>query len=110
MQVKKEIFDKIKGDTISKQTTKPWPVTGGQSPEATQGIIRISSQIFGKILIFFFLILGDAEDLLITGHEDGSVKFWACSSIAMSLLATIKTAKYFLCDDLDAPRDDEGKF
>ena len=58
----------------------------------------------------FFSFLGDAEDLLITGHEDGSVKFWACSSIAMSLLATIKTAKYFLCDDLDAPRDDEGKF
>ena len=38
--------------------------------------------------------LKDGLDVLVTGHEDGSVKFWNCSSIALSLMATIKTGRY----------------
>ena len=38
----------------------------------------------------------DGLDVLVTGHEDGSVKFWNCSSIALSLMASIKTGRYVL--------------
>lgn len=35
------------------------------------------------------------RDLLLTGHEDGSVKFWDVSSVSMSLLYKVNTASYF---------------
>ena len=87
-QVKNEIFDKIKSDLGPKISSRPWPVNGGTAQENPKA---------------------DAEDLLITGHEDGSVKFWACGSTAMSLLAAVKTGKFFISDDIDAPRDDDDE-
>ena len=88
-QVKSEIFDKIRSDLGPKISSKPWPVDGGSVQQESEG---------GS---------GGPKDLLITGHEDGSVKFWGCGNTAMSLLATVKTAKFFISDDVDAPRDDE---
>ncbi len=85
--VEPSILEQIsKGQDItkSKMSSREWPINAGSAPDAKAG-----------------------QDVLVTGHEDGSVKFWACSQINLSLLASIKTSKYFISDDIDAPRDDE---
>lgn len=62
----------------------PWPVTGGEISAA-----------------------GDSShNLLITGHEDGSVRFWGLHGITMTPLATFKSSKFFKTDDFD---DDENR-
>lgn len=83
--VKKDIFNKIQSEKSAKTTEKTWPIDGGNQQDSDN----------------------EECDVLVTGHEDGSVKFWNCSGIALSLLAAIKTSKFFVSDDLDAPRDDE---
>jgi hypothetical protein len=42
--------------------------------------------------------------MLLTGHEDGSVKLWSCSGVALAPLATVRTNKFFVGDELDEPR------
>ena len=71
--VKKEVFDKLNSaKAAQKITTNPWPISGGSCEEAETS---------------------ENMDVLVTGHEDGSVKFWNCSSIALSLMTTIKTGR-----------------
>ena len=82
--VKKEIFEKIKSEQM-KVSSKSWPINGGKNDQPQK----------------------EELEVLVTGHEDGSVKFWNCGDISMSLLAVFKTSKYFLSDDIDAPRDDD---
>merc|ERR550532_2872568 len=82
--VKKEIFEKIKSEQM-KVSSKSWPIDGGCHNDQKR----------------------EELEVLVTGHEDGSVKFWNCGDISMSLLAIFKTSKYFLSDDIDAPRDDD---
>jgi lethal(2) giant larvae protein len=82
--VSKTVYDKIKSDLGSKVTNREWPVDGGKATEAKNNL-----------------------DVLISGHEDGSVKFWSSSGVAMSLMAAVKTGKYFVSDDIDAPREDD---
>jgi len=85
--IKKVVFDKIKtAKTAQKITSNSWPINGGTCEDTASK---------------------DGLDVLVTGHEDGSVKFWNCSSIALSLMASIKTGRYFISDDIDAPREDE---
>jgi len=48
--------------------------------------------------------LFQVRDILITGHEDGSAKFWSCSGVTLTPLAIVKTSKFFMGDDLDEPR------
>ncbi len=48
------------------------------------------------------------EDLLVTGHEDGSVKIWSCAGVSLSPLAVVRTNRYFLGDDLDEPPPENG--
>ena len=43
------------------------------------------------------------KQVLITGHEDGSVKFWSCVGVALTCLVTVKTKTYFVGDELDEP-------
>lgn len=38
----------------------------------------------------------DTKDILVTGHEDGSVNFWDVSQLEMRLIYTLQTAKYFV--------------
>lgn len=38
-------------------------------------------------------------DLLISGHEDGSVRFWNAGTSALSLLYTFKTNQFFSTED-----------
>ncbi|XP_018014313.1 lethal(2) giant larvae protein homolog 1 isoform X2 [Hyalella azteca] len=44
------------------------------------------------------------QDLLITGHEDGTVRLWCGGGVCVSLLHTINTATIFTSDEL--PPDD----
>lgn len=37
----------------------------------------------------------DSKDLLLTGHEDGSVRFWDVTNMSMTLLYRLKTSDYF---------------
>ena len=46
------------------------------------------------------------KDLLLTGHEDGSVRFWDVTNMSMSLIYKLKTADYFQTDS--TPFDDEN--
>lgn len=74
----KSLFDEIeKAGTKQLETDfsqESWPITGGKP-----------------------LIEGpETKDLLVTGHEDGSVNFWDVSQLEMRLIYTLQTAKYFV--------------
>jgi len=54
-----------------------------------------------------------SHDILLTGHEDGSVNLWDVSDLAMRHLLHVPTAKYFSTEDdelapLDGPTLDES--
>lgn len=49
-----------------------WPIRGGEKQETRK-----------------------SRDILLTGHEDGSVKFWNVSSVSMELMYKVNTASYF---------------
>jgi lethal(2) giant larvae protein len=44
-----------------------------------------------------------SHDVLVTGHEDGTVKLWSCEGSTQTLLLTVRTNKFFAGDDLDEP-------
>lgn len=65
------------GESQAKSHSKrAWPINGGKlkGPE------------------------GISKDLLLTGHEDGTVKFWDASGLAMKLLYTLSSATMFNVD------------
>jgi len=72
--------------SIGKYSNRDWPVQGG--------IIREKTYSSNNVL-------------LITGHENGSVRLWNISDCAMSPLCTINTAKYFGNEDDIAPIDQD---
>eukprot|EP00111_Clytia_hemisphaerica_P008566 TCONS_00025019-protein len=48
------------------------------------------------------------HDILITGHEDGTVKFWNVTGLSFTLIYTISTSKLFQSDMDDGPPPDDG--
>jgi lethal(2) giant larvae protein len=66
-------------DPKERLSSNPWPVSGGKVESTTK----------------------TKHSLLVTGHEDGSVKIWSCGGVALSHVATVRTNKYFVGDDLD---------
>jgi lethal(2) giant larvae protein len=64
----------------------PWPVSGGVITPAKPD--NTSSQ-----------------GLLLTGHEDGSVRFWGLAGNVLTPLTVFKTAKLFKADDLDGEEE-----
>ncbi|XP_053148977.1 LLGL scribble cell polarity complex component 2 isoform X2 [Hemicordylus capensis] len=60
----------------SQFSNMPWPINGGTSkaPDPPQ------------------------RDLLLTGHEDGTVRFWNASGVCLSLLYKLSTVRVFLTD------------
>ncbi|XP_001654112.2 protein lethal(2) giant larvae [Aedes aegypti] len=85
--VRPELYEKIvrAGESqLSDYSSKPWPIDGGLLPET----IEEERQEY---------------DLLITGHEDGSVKFWNCSDVCLSPILHVKTAPLF--NNSDEPFD-----
>ncbi len=75
-----QIIEAGKVQNSGKFTTKQWPIQGGQvGPNSYES----------------------SRDLLITGHEDGSVRFWDASTVSMHHLYTLTTSKFFLLNDDD---------
>lgn len=76
-----------------KVSTRSWPITGGlcgaNGGENEEDVTK---------------------DILITGHEDGSIKFWSCGGMALTPLATVKTKTYFVGDEIDEPPGDYFSF
>ena len=80
--IKKVVFDNIKSAKgTTKITSNSWPISGGSCEQAAAAAASADEDSQGP-------------DVLVTGHEDGSVKFWNCSGVALSLMATIKTGRY----------------
>lgn len=94
-QVSGEIYEKIVDAGNQYQTSYSdieWPVTGGALTEKGED-------------------LGTKEyEILLTGHEDGSVKFWDCTGVVLEPLLHFKTASLFGSeDDLDDFHDHQEK-
>ncbi|XP_003217256.1 LLGL scribble cell polarity complex component 2 isoform X1 [Anolis carolinensis] len=64
------------GNKQNQFSNMPWPIDGGTSkaPDPPQ------------------------RDLLLTGHEDGTVRFWNASGVCLNLLYKLSTVKVFLTD------------
>lgn len=45
------------------------------------------------------------KDLLLTGHEDGTIRFWDVTKMSMSLIYKLKTSEYFQTES--TPLDDD---
>lgn len=92
-QVTADVYDKIVQAGIhqyAKYSDIAWPISGGEIPERQN-----DSNV-------------NEYDILLTGHEDGSVKFWDCSDVCLTPLLHVKTAQLFgNSDDLDHPHEDE---
>ena len=56
-----------------KVSDKSWPVTGGIGRDCATG----------------------HQEMLITGHEDGSIKFWQASSETLQIMYKLKTGRHF---------------
>ncbi len=88
--VEEDVYERIKKageeERKGKFSSNPWPIDGGSVPEGDEPAPR---------------------DILLTGHEDGSVKLWSAGGTALSLLATVRTNKLFVGDELDEPREEE---
>lgn len=76
LNVPDQLWQKLKdaGDMQSKTfSAREWPITGGKN---------LAKEIVSK-------------DLLITGHEDGTVRFWDASGTSLSLLYRVATSPIF---------------
>ncbi|KAH8412351.1 hypothetical protein KR009_001419 [Drosophila setifemur] len=57
-----------------------WPITGGTVPEDVQSDEEEAAKEY---------------EILLTGHEDGSVKFWDCTGVLLKPIYNFKTAGIF---------------
>ncbi|RWS06543.1 Lethal(2) giant larvae-like protein, partial [Dinothrombium tinctorium] len=77
-EVPEELFDKIfeagKRQTVGKYSMGEWPIFGGE-----------------RVITDFT----ESKDLLITGHEDGSVRFWSVGNVNLEHIYTLHTSKLF---------------
>uniref|UniRef100_A0A336M8J6 CSON012653 protein n=1 Tax=Culicoides sonorensis TaxID=179676 RepID=A0A336M8J6_CULSO len=91
--VTQEILDKIKkaGEHQYENCSKiDWPIMGGTLPNRDDE----ESDKTGY-------------EILLTGHEDGSVKFWDCSKVNLTPLLQVKTAPIFGHGDPDFDQPQE---
>ncbi|CAF1916654.1 unnamed protein product [Rotaria magnacalcarata] len=70
---------------FEENSDRQWLITGGEIKK----IINDDSQ---------------EKNLLLTGHEDGSIQFWDVTNISMPLICKLKTSDYFQIEQ--APNDD----
>jgi len=67
------------------QSNEPWPIDGGKS----------------------FIDKSEKHHMLLTGHEDGSVKMWDVSQVSMHLMCSLKTSTILTGED-EPPHDHEA--
>lgn len=86
-QVSAEVYNKILQagfQQYAKYSDISWPISGGEMPDRADDTPR------------------SEYDILLTGHEDGSVKFWDCSDVCLTPLLHVKSAQLFgSSDDFD---------
>ena len=66
-----------------KYSSLSWPILGGNFP-----VEPIESEKFSR-----------TNDILITGHEDGSVSLWDASGVTLTHILTVNTRKLFIATD-----------
>ena len=75
------------------------PPGSGQSAEERTEMNRVATRYtFLKSVVSYDLVTYEwvkLKELIVTGHADGSVRFWDTSSTTMLSLYRIKTLKYF---------------
>lgn len=97
-QVSAEIYEKISEAgqmQNSEYSEMEWPITGGVVPSNEK---EDSDET----------LTPKEYEILMTGHEDGSVKFWDCTGVIMSPLLHFKTASLFGNNDLNADSELNG--
>nr|CAH0108278.1 unnamed protein product [Daphnia galeata] len=91
--VTSELYEKIKANPqgmtpSSKISARPWPINGG---------ISINEQVD----------LPSHRILLLTGHEDGSIRFWDASTASLFQISKFSTSSCFSSDDLDCTSEND---
>lgn len=85
-QVSQEVYDKIMRageEQDAEYSHLEWPLTGGtlsDNDEAAENGIDDENNVY---------------EILLTGHEDGSVKFWDCTEVVLKPIYNFKTAALF---------------
>lgn len=85
--VANDVLDKIKDAGIKQQarlSPRPWPISGGVLEKGKGKGQQDTKQ----------------RDILLTGHEDGTVQFWEAGSVSLRLLYKLSTAQLFVSEDL----------
>merc|ERR1719376_197780 len=98
------------GGQNNKISSRPWPINGGRLEDKEVNLEAAAENDEAEAENEATAASMASKDLLVTGHEDGSVKFWACSEVALTPLATVNTKQLFVGNDLDEPcaeEDDE---
>lgn len=88
IQVTHDVYEKIVIAGQQQHITDSlldWPVNGGLLPERGP-----SSETTPK-----------DYDILLTGHEDGSIRFWNCSDVILIPILHLKTAPLFISQEHD---------
>jgi lethal(2) giant larvae protein len=101
--VSDQVYDALKKISVPGEHLKsPWPITGGKLFPNSKAIpTKSSTTKKGGIY--------RGRSLLISGHEDGSVRFWDCSGVCLALLAKFNSSVLFsTADDLDGPLHDSS--
>ena len=78
-------------DQSTSHSPRPWPISGGRPVTP-----KVTNQ------------KGDGhESVLLTGHEDGSVRLWRLGAASMLEIGKVTTMQYFNTDDEPFPEDHE---
>lgn len=81
-EISDELYEQLlaynKQQLKGKLSTNEWPITGGKVIDAPEV---------------------KSHDILLTGHEDGSVDFWDVSDLSMRHLLHLSTARFFSTND-----------
>lgn len=88
-QVSKEVFEKIckaGQEQDAGCSDKEWPITGGEVDDDE-----------------FETNENNEYEIMLTGHEDGSVKFWNCTNVVMTPIYHLKTSILFGHENQDDP-------
>lgn len=90
-----QVYNVIKKIGVRGEHSKnKWPISGGKLSPSNTTLKNSGKKPRGK-------------SLLITGHEDGSIRFWDSSEVCLTLLAKFSSSVLFSSiDDLDGPIHD----
>lgn len=93
--VSKEFYEKLKHfgtlcqDPSEVYSDREWPINNGNS---LANLVALNNQM-------------EKRDLLLTGHEDGSIRFWDVTHMTMTLIYRLRTSEYFQTDS--TPLDEQ---